>query len=70
MRWFHIDEKKPFATGRYWVYPFVTLDGHRIVAMVSFKNEKWENTAREQQYLYWQKIEAPKPPFKDRKIYA
>lgn len=60
--WTHISEKEPFAQGKYWVYPYVTLEGHKIVALATYSKNKWEETHRPQHYMYWKKLDIPSPP--------
>ena len=59
-----MSEKKPVATGRYWVYPYRTLDGHSIVAMATFSKGEWDEHSRKQDYAYWKPLDFPKPPSK------
>lgn len=52
----------PTKDGRYWVYPYRSLGGYLMVALMSFKDGKWEETSRQQEYAFWKPLEIPKPP--------
>jgi hypothetical protein len=61
-RWYAVEEKMPLTSGKYWVYPYRTLAGSVMVAMVHYKNGKWEETYSEQRIRFWKPIDVPKPP--------
>ena len=62
MRWNAVADKMPQKDGVYWVYPYCSLDGHKLVKLEAFKNGHWKNSTRPQDYSYWKSIEIPHPP--------
>ena len=62
MKWNAYPQKKPFKDGRYWVYPYRTVDGHLMVTMASYQNNQWDTHGRPQDYMWWRPLEIPRPP--------
>lgn len=54
-----IKDKLPLSNGKYWVYPYITVDGYKMVTILKFENGKWD---KKQSPNFWQPIEIPKPP--------
>jgi hypothetical protein len=61
-RWYEITVQQPKQNGRYWVFPYRTLDGHIMVTMASFNDGEWISPSRPQNFVYWKPIEIPEPP--------
>lgn len=61
-RWYPVEEKLPFSKGKYWVYPYRTIGGEIIVAMMNFEGGKWEELYTPQRIRFWKRIDVPKPP--------
>lgn len=60
IRW-HTMTTPPTKNGRYWVYPYRSLDGQLYVTMASFDEGKWISS-RPQEFVYWRRIEIPEAP--------
>lgn len=61
-RWNRCLDNPPMKNGRYWVYPYRSLEGHFLVSMGRFENGKWESSYPHQEFTHWKKIEVPNAP--------
>lgn len=60
-RWNRCHDNPPTKNGRYWVYPYVNLTGHRMVSMATFQDGHWDSY-RPQEFTHWKRVDVPDPP--------
>jgi hypothetical protein len=61
-KWVKMDTASPGKNGKYWVYPYFSLEGSKYVTMARYENGGWEDKYQNQRFQYWQKVEVPDPP--------
>jgi hypothetical protein len=61
-RWIKSDTTPPSRNGKYWVYPYISVEGGKYVTLARFEDGDWDEKYNNQHFQYWQKVEVPDPP--------